>query len=1490
MFKSEFYEIDSKDLFMEQAIELFLSGNIEGSWIFFNQFPKEFLEKIFRMLQEVLEKENFAFIDNYSHKKYANWALSALYSRVTDHRIISSEDIVSFSFEQEYNILSTEVASLVSRKTPYSSEEIKKIVSQFHNIIYKSPSLYRCISTMLVPLIDFITPEILYCFLGSSSIELFTFPPIKLLQEKKEFTSNPFYYLGCFQLYKSNPNFPKIIQKTIFNDAKYPNSHELLPNDNIFTLTNMSILNNKSFADILFNFIISTENTSKLGMTYSELDFLNGIIYYPKLMNPLKYGVDTISELYTYCQLVIHKDILSDTLFRLLSDYSLISKLFQSNIYFDPLQDSLPYIMQGKLDDVINYYHGQKFFRISDHDRDTDCDFVLYLRAFKSVLSSMKSGDFSSCFDTLTSSLRQISHKETLNSAVLDLFSLLFVKKNDSFTFPPKSAHALVTILLQFARLPVLVYADFILNIYKPQNLQNRLDSFFIDETMLFSSALSTKNWDVAEALATRNAKYMCAYRVAKAMSSMPDGNSEIPSEFEMRYNAEMGLSFAVFLPKLLSSKIESESVAEIANRRLRLSSDALSCTSRLSWAPLVKFASMFDDRKISVYDPQILFILSKSHLLDTFIKILSDISKGKVACLPSDSTDKILIEKINNGEFLKATEISNFYKANLFVFISSFCSKIKFTKEFVSYLYKDNPMETVALCESTDNFEYIEDKAPKILRKLHQIQKNQNSIDFNRYMKSDECDFCVEDDIFYSIDIEKIEIHDDFKMKQLCNLSEIFPSQNEKLSLLCNCYKNSSINENVTYKYMIDNLFAIRKESGCFMETLKLFFYYAEKSKNSANSLCKEAGLNATKISDILLYFPEYFPHVLNFYKPRTAEHIKFFSLCVPCQFFNEFAAFKKLPLSVLEFSDFGDSKSIESQIEKLNLDGLEFDKNLTKLISKEFFVKMVLDSLNKFCIKNSVVKLSKLSEIVYKYSKIFNENLTEIKSAATEFIEQFIRKSRVASESDERECLKLFSSLSNVRIIFTDEMRKFLKFAEDFVLSGPFIKYNIQYSFENFPSFRCLRELSRICFKFDKMKLCSLIANEYKVDVNDLSLVYAEKSLKLGFCDMNLLQSINLKIDEMFITRNIRQSGDFDINMLKNMENLEKIPNSFTSLRSFYSKSIKNMNKARNKTHKFLVPALISRFMNNDFVGTIKSMLNCSLYDESMTILLSKGMSQDIIYSFVNSMFVWFISFSNIENLFHLFLEIDENLKESRVLWNMLIPFLYEHKMAETLYQVVELLGIGEKGAKMLMEIQPFLIDKKEKKKTIENAIVLYTKSMLEKQDMDYNEINICNIQIKLLNFENDVDFVNNKNAEKVWKIFFENGDLQSCMFVEEVFHMNDMLSNEIVKIVDSGIEKIKSFVEKLNFSENSYPMLEITKKMCRHSDLRVFIPEIVEKWNLDVKVHINILLMNGFVKEAFDLCKNGVPNKYIIEIGRYAFESGLYDIANQCNMLLH
>lgn len=298
MFKSEFYEVDAKEIFLKQAIELFMNGQIDTSWIFFEIVEKSKKENIFKILNEVITTAETEIIWNYRDIHYVKWAISSIFSRLTNHRLNSSEDMVSFTFEKEYPELSKEITNILKRDSPYNSDESKKIITQFLSLYEKSPSLYRCISTMLVPLIDFLTPEVFYQNLNTKSFDLFAIPPIKLLASNNEFKNYPLKYLGSYQLLRSHPKFADIVQKSIFDDLTFPNSHSLCNNDHIFTLLNESIINQKSFANILFNYLNQNDNTTKTDILYNTLDYFRGFFFWFKVNFPSRLDSQKIQELY----------------------------------------------------------------------------------------------------------------------------------------------------------------------------------------------------------------------------------------------------------------------------------------------------------------------------------------------------------------------------------------------------------------------------------------------------------------------------------------------------------------------------------------------------------------------------------------------------------------------------------------------------------------------------------------------------------------------------------------------------------------------------------------------------------------------------------------------------------------------------------------------------------------------------------------------------------------------------------------------------------------------------------------------------------------------------------------------------------------------------------------------------------------------------------------------------------------------------------------
>jgi hypothetical protein len=180
--------------------------------------------------------------------------------------------------------------------------------------------------------------------------------------------------------------------------------------------------------------------------------YVQFIFHHILAFQPVLYS--RFEEMQTLLNSKLVSSVMNDTLQRMKNDYRLLTMIgFITNndvSIHDLMLHSLPYLLQYALGNPqILDYSGLRVFAVLDTDMQTDFDFMrcyrllrLFLGCFRAPSKSLKQS-----LEGIKAMLDSITNKTTQHLAITELFSCLFIQKNEKYVCHQYVAQKLVRLL-----------------------------------------------------------------------------------------------------------------------------------------------------------------------------------------------------------------------------------------------------------------------------------------------------------------------------------------------------------------------------------------------------------------------------------------------------------------------------------------------------------------------------------------------------------------------------------------------------------------------------------------------------------------------------------------------------------------------------------------------------------------------------------------------------------------------------------------------------------------------------------------------------------------------------------------------------------------------------------------------------------------------------------------------------------------------------------
>ena len=174
---------------------------------------------------------------------------------------------------------------------------------------------------------------------------------------------------------------------------------------------------------------------------------------------------------------------------------------------------------------------------ISDEDRVIDSDFIWAALAISSLMRVMEGeDDAEQLLQEMAWFLEQMSDHDVRECVLVDLFSIMFLKKGDHFVCDKQTAESLLTTILGLAETPVLTkyagYGHRHMQITRPLSTTESIDDVLIPKRQLLFEALEKHDWQIADLIASLRKSFRKLVTIYRAVAEYKDGSNEsVPEE-----------------------------------------------------------------------------------------------------------------------------------------------------------------------------------------------------------------------------------------------------------------------------------------------------------------------------------------------------------------------------------------------------------------------------------------------------------------------------------------------------------------------------------------------------------------------------------------------------------------------------------------------------------------------------------------------------------------------------------------------------------------------------------------------------------------------------------------------------------------------------------------------------------------------------------------------------------------------------------------------
>lgn len=509
---------------------------------------------------------NYFKIENKSDENfYRRYVIDSILKRFGQSNIMKNEEIVIYYLNKSPDQVAKALLPYITSDNTGKTFTVKEIhnISFFLLAFYDTyPGAYKILYNKFKNLIESITISAIYECIGQETLWLLKEIPSDFANS---INIDPASIVNIFSMpiFFTDPNFTQILQTKITNLYLYPNQFPKMP-DLAFSCMNTTISLDLHFMDLMNQMSIEYLTSGDYNLMISNFKlFQTTIPYFLVAHHDLIYK--DLRGILPLLNETFQPSRASQLVARFRNDYRLLeivqflSTTAKRYTLEDLVKFSIPFLVKNAIgnSDLINYSK-LRYFTVSDRHAKIDFDFIKCYAIFKTFFSILTSPPaYSGKFvDQIGELLGSITIPQIREIICIDIFSLLFMKKNDAFIFNTSVVRMFIKVLSSHSTNQYIANASQMFQKIPFWQKDPQFQSFFERNPQeIFESILSQK-WDRAGLLTQGLPMYRRLFLLAYGLNAAMSGNP-IPEESKVYENI-------IRLEYELNSKDESPSCAQM--------------------------------------------------------------------------------------------------------------------------------------------------------------------------------------------------------------------------------------------------------------------------------------------------------------------------------------------------------------------------------------------------------------------------------------------------------------------------------------------------------------------------------------------------------------------------------------------------------------------------------------------------------------------------------------------------------------------------------------------------------------------------------------------------------------------------------------------------------------------------------------------------------------------------------------------------------------
>ena len=334
------------------------------------------------------------------------------------------------------------------------------------------------------------------------------------------------------------PEFTQSLQKRLTLLYQFPSFIPSVFNPLYFSLANTCISTSTFFVDLISQLVIEQVISQEFDKFNDLFEMFPDILPFI-LCNHQQVMYSDLQRFLPILKLKYEPSIATECLNCFVNELQLanmISFVTSNEISVNEFKNkSLPKLMESVLTQKdIFEYESLKYFSVSPNDISTDYDFIRCYNVLSKLLMLLMLPDksFKSIKGEIKDLLNNMKSKEILDSTIIDLFSLLFIQKDEKYLFSISTAKSVISLLNSY------LTSDnhFITNsLALIKNAETFEDIFNRDTTEIFK-AIDSKNWKLSNILTMNTNLFRKMFLYTYSVYTISNFN-KIPKEIEQHTN-----------------------------------------------------------------------------------------------------------------------------------------------------------------------------------------------------------------------------------------------------------------------------------------------------------------------------------------------------------------------------------------------------------------------------------------------------------------------------------------------------------------------------------------------------------------------------------------------------------------------------------------------------------------------------------------------------------------------------------------------------------------------------------------------------------------------------------------------------------------------------------------------------------------------------------------------------------------------------------------